>query len=115
LIIQEKSVDCFDCGVTFVFTPEEQQAFQTKGYTHSPKRCPACRQNRKIRQINKVQTEKSFSGIQTFRQLFPVTCASCGKNTQVPFEPYDNRPVYCRECYQDIKASRSTVVASKTE
>jgi len=24
---------------------------------------------------------------------------ACGKNTQVPFEPRDGRPVYCSDCY----------------
>ena len=33
------------------------------------------------------------------RQLFSVTCASCGKPAQVPFKPSGNRPVYCRDCY----------------
>ena len=33
------------------------------------------------------------------RQLYEVTCASCGKKTQVPFKPSGNRPVYCRDCY----------------
>ena len=34
------------------------------------------------------------------RQMFPATCASCGKQTEVPFKPSGNRPVYCRECFQ---------------
>lgn len=34
------------------------------------------------------------------RQLFDVTCASCGKPAQVPFKPSGNRPVYCRDCYR---------------
>lgn len=33
------------------------------------------------------------------RQLFSVTCASCGKQAQVPFKPSGDRPVYCRDCY----------------
>ncbi|HET8843927.1 MAG TPA: CxxC-x17-CxxC domain-containing protein, partial [Ktedonobacteraceae bacterium] len=28
------------------------------------------------------------------------TCASCGAETTVPFQPREDRPVYCRECYQ---------------
>jgi len=33
------------------------------------------------------------------RQLYNVTCADCGKQTQVPFKPTGDRPVYCRDCY----------------
>lgn len=33
------------------------------------------------------------------RQLYNVKCADCGKQTQVPFKPSGDRPVYCRDCY----------------
>lgn len=33
------------------------------------------------------------------RQLYNVKCAKCGKQTQVPFKPSGDRPVYCRDCY----------------
>lgn len=33
------------------------------------------------------------------RQIYTVTCASCGKPAQVPFKPAGDRPVYCRDCY----------------
>lgn len=35
------------------------------------------------------------------RQLYNVTCASCGKPAQVPFKPTGDRPVYCRDCYME--------------
>ena len=34
------------------------------------------------------------------RQMFPATCAQCGQQTEVPFKPSGNRPVYCRDCFQ---------------
>lgn len=33
------------------------------------------------------------------RQMFDVTCSSCGQPTQVPFQPTEGRPVYCRDCF----------------
>ena len=27
-------------------------------------------------------------------------CANCGKETEVPFQPRGDRPVYCRDCFQ---------------
>ena len=32
-----------------------------------------------------------------------VTCADCGETTQIPFKPKTDRPVYCRDCFQDHK------------
>lgn len=32
-------------------------------------------------------------------QLFDVTCAQCGTETQVPFKPSGERPVLCRSCF----------------
>jgi CxxC-x17-CxxC domain-containing protein len=40
------------------------------------------------------------------RQLYDVKCADCGKQTQVPFKPSGDRPVYCRDCYMKRRAGR---------
>lgn len=37
------------------------------------------------------------------RQLYNVSCSSCGKQAQVPFKPSGDRPVYCRDCYMQQK------------
>lgn len=39
------------------------------------------------------------------KQMFPATCAACGKQTEVPFKPSGARPVYCRECFQSQRAA----------
>ena len=44
---EHKSLQCSDCGTTFTFSAEEQEFYQSKGYTNEPKRCPDCRQARK--------------------------------------------------------------------
>ncbi|MGB4504998.1 MAG: CxxC-x17-CxxC domain-containing protein [Syntrophaceticus sp.] len=36
--------------------------------------------------------------------MFKATCAKCGQETEVPFRPSSDRPVYCRECYQASKS-----------
>jgi CxxC-x17-CxxC domain-containing protein len=94
---QDKQLTCADCGTNFTFSADEQEFFQTKGYTNEPKRCPTCRQARK-------SDRNSRSGGQ--RQIFPVKCAQCGKDTEVPFEPRSDRPVYCSDCYNKVRASR---------
>jgi CxxC-x17-CxxC domain-containing protein len=107
---QEKSIPCSDCGVTFAFTVEEQEFFQSKGYTNEPKRCPTCRQARKEAQGNSGSGNRGYSnGGSSYsapRQMFPATCGRCGKNTTVPFQPRQDRPVYCSDCYSTVKVSR---------
>ncbi len=48
----------------------------------------------------------NFGGFRGERQMFDAECAKCKKKTQVPFKPTEGRPVYCRECYQEIKGQR---------
>jgi CxxC-x17-CxxC domain-containing protein len=78
---QDKTLHCADCDTDFTFDVQEQEMFASRGYTNEPKRCPSCREARK-------------------------SCAQCGKNTEVPFEPRSDRPVYCSDCYNKIRVSR---------
>ncbi len=32
------------------------------------------------------------------RKMYPIKCADCGTDAEVPFEPKPDRPVYCKEC-----------------
>jgi CxxC-x17-CxxC domain-containing protein len=99
---QDKTLSCSDCDNTFTFTVAEQEQFQAKGYTNEPKRCPACRQARKSERPG----SSSNSNYGAKRQMFQVTCAACGKATEVPFEPRGDRPVYCNDCYRKMKPAR---------
>jgi CxxC-x17-CxxC domain-containing protein len=40
------------------------------------------------------------------REMHQVTCADCGKETEVPFKPDGRRPVYCRDCFQTRRPRR---------
>ncbi|MBM2824685.1 MAG: hypothetical protein HW402_349 [Dehalococcoidales bacterium] len=100
---QDKSIQCSDCATTFTFGVEEQEQFASRGYTNEPKRCPSCREARKATQAasgggSSYNSNRSYSSAP--RQMFPVKCATCGKDTQVPFEPRGDRPVYCSDCYR---------------
>ncbi len=98
---QDKSIQCSDCGTAFTFSAGEQEFFESRGYTNEPKRCPPCRQARKA--------ERNENGGHSYgfrRQMFPAICADCGKDTEVPFEPRDGRPVYCSDCYSKVRLSR---------
>jgi CxxC-x17-CxxC domain-containing protein len=98
---QDKSLQCSDCRTTFTFSAEEQEQFASRGYTNEPKRCPACRQARKSERYG------SSSSYGPRRQMFPAKCAECGKDTEVPFEPRGDKPVYCSDCYRKVARPRS--------
>ena len=34
------------------------------------------------------------------RKMHPIKCSDCGTDSEVPFEPTPDRPVYCKECLQ---------------
>jgi CxxC-x17-CxxC domain-containing protein len=101
MAFQDKTIQCSDCGKTFTFTADEQEFYRTKGYTNEPKRCPTCRQARKSERFG-----SSGSSPQTTRSMYPVKCAQCGKDTEVPFEPRGDKPVYCSDCYRKMKTTR---------
>ncbi len=39
------------------------------------------------------------------RQMYAAVCSGCGKETEVPFQPRLDRPVFCRECFQERRSS----------
>ncbi len=92
---QDKTLICSDCGAEFVFTAGEQEFFANKGFTNEPRRCGSCRSARK-------QQGRDGESNRT-REMYDVVCADCGATTQVPFKPREDRPVYCRDCFQRHK------------
>ncbi|MHA1303859.1 MAG: CxxC-x17-CxxC domain-containing protein [Candidatus Heimdallarchaeaceae archaeon] len=40
------------------------------------------------------------------REMHKITCADCGIETEVPFKPDGERPVYCKECFRKRKPRR---------
>ena len=103
MALSDQTLYCRDCNAEFTFTVGEQEFYASRGLTNSPSRCPSCRAARK-------QSGGGYSGggrgggggyrEREPRQMYTVTCANCGNEAQVPFQPRDDRPVYCSDCYQ---------------
>lgn len=96
---QDKELTCVECGRPFVFSGEDQSYHSRMGFTNEPKRCPACRQSRR----NARGGSGGSMGMgmnQGSREMYPATCAQCGKETMVPFQPRGDRPVYCSDCFR---------------
>ncbi|MBR0484172.1 MAG: zinc-binding protein, partial [Oscillospiraceae bacterium] len=35
---------------------------------------------------------------------FTAVCAGCGGEAKVPFQPREDRPVYCSDCFAKMKS-----------
>ena len=88
-MFEDKTLVCKECGKEFVFTAGEQE----KGFQNEPQRCKACRDKRK----NAGREPK---------EMFTTVCANCGKEAKVPFQPSNDRPVYCSECFAAMKQNQ---------
>jgi len=95
--MEDKTLICRDCGREFTFSASEQQFYAEKGFTNEPGRCPECRAAHKAQRVASGRTSGGYSTGP--REMFPAVCAQCGKQTQVPFEPHGDRPVYCSDCF----------------
>jgi len=90
-MFEDITLKCKECGNDFVFTAGEQEFYAEKGFQNQPQRCKDCRQARK-------------NAAKAPRELFDAVCATCGKPAKIPFQPSDDRPVYCSECFAAMKA-----------
>ena len=99
--LADKTLICSDCGSEFTFTVGEQQFYQMKSLMNEPKRCPSCRSAAKIARQN--GTYPSGGGFRSRREMHDVICAECGAETQVPFLPRNDRPVYCSDCFDKVR------------
>lgn len=89
----DKTLKCRDCGKDFIWTAEEQDFYEGKGFT-PPLRCKECRLQARARHDN------NGGGGRGPRQSFPIVCAQCGAEDTVPFQPKGDKPVLCRNCFR---------------
>ena len=122
----DKPMTCRDCGKQFTFTAGEQEFYASRGFSE-PTRCADCRAARKA---SRDSGDRGYGGDRGYssrgggsgsdreysssgggyssssrsqggaRQMYQAVCADCGKPTEVPFEPRQGRPVYCRDCFE---------------
>jgi CxxC-x17-CxxC domain-containing protein len=110
-MFQDRTLTCRDCGQQFAFTAGEQEFYQSRGLTNEPGRCPDCRAARKSQRGEggggggyAYSTGGGGGGYdRPRREMFPATCSACGKETQVPFQPRGDKPVYCSDCFESVR------------
>lgn len=115
---------CSSCGNAYLIPVAEQQFRQTRNLA-LPETCPECRSlDRSRRNADLLalhersridvlavpegrggRSNSGRNGGTTGRgsngrsQMYNTVCSQCGAETQVPFVPRGDRPVYCRDCY----------------
>src|SRR5436190_122398 len=109
----DKTLTCVDCRQEFAFTASEQQFYADRQFSE-PRRCASCRAIRKASRGTDSYGGNggSTSGGYTSggyergpREMFSATCASCGREAQVPFRPNGSKPVYCSDCFTTQRRS----------
>lgn len=135
--MSDRTLTCRDCGQTFTFTAGEQDFYQQRGYSEPQRcpSCRAARKAQRGGDSGGYSSGGgSYGGGNSYgggggsyssgggggyssgggrnfssgpRQMYPATCSSCGKDTEVPFQPTAGKPVYCRECFQNQRSSSS--------
>ena len=118
--LREATPICADCGALFVIPAAEAELYLQRGL-ELPTRCPACRAKRRAERHGERLQERTRNGagfaindLGTYggvappsapsrqgppTKRYPATCARCGAETTVPFEPRRGRAVYCRPCF----------------
>lgn len=103
---QDKTLTCADCGAPFVFTAGEQEFHASKGFTNEPRRCANCRAARRATGGGGGGGGYSSGGYSSGgsygapREMYTATCAACGREARVPFQPRGDKPVYCSDCFR---------------
>ena len=98
---EDLPIHCIDCTHEFIWTAGEQAFFREKNLLNPPKRCKDCKKakNQRLEAIELAHTTG-----QPHRIEVRADCARCSQSTTVPFYPSQGRPVYCRQCFIEIKA-----------
>ena len=125
----DKTLVCRDCGQEFIFTVGEQEFYASRGFTNEPSRCPNDRAARKAERgdsrgggggggyssggygsggYSSGDSYGSGGYDRPRREMHPAVCANCGKDTQVPFVPRGDRPVYCSDCFETMRPQQNS-------
>jgi CxxC-x17-CxxC domain-containing protein len=102
----DRTLTCVECGAEFTFSAEDQEYHASRGFTNEPKRCPTCREARRGGGGGGRGGGGGGGYGSGSRQMYPAVCADCGQQTEVPFEPRGDRPVYCRDCFAKHSPAR---------
>lgn len=104
----DKTLTCKDCGQEFIWTSGEQEFYASRGLVNEPGRCPACRAARRSSGgAGGYGGGGGGRGMGGPREFFTAVCSNCGGEARVPFQPRGDKPVYCSNCFEQVRPSAS--------
>ncbi len=90
----DMTIRCNECAENFIWTAKEQAFFKERGLHNKPTRCIDCRKQRR----KQLKDEK---------KLMDIRCVDCGTQSTSRFFEINNKPMYCPECFEELKKSVS--------
>ena len=84
---------CIVCGKEFDLNGIEENIYKMMGFEKLPRRCHGCRGSEKAKN----------SAVKPPKEMYSVICEGCGIQTQIPFKPKGEKPVYCSSCFAKNK------------
>jgi CxxC-x17-CxxC domain-containing protein len=107
----DRTLNCVDCGVEFIHSAADQEYYLAKGFTSDPTGCASGRAYRRATRDGSGSVSGALGGPRGYartddrgpREYFAAICTSCGNQAQVPFKPRMDKPVYCSDCFREIK------------
>jgi CxxC-x17-CxxC domain-containing protein len=107
----DRTMPCDDSGVGGIRSAADQGHSASKGFTSDPKRCTSCRAYRRSTRDGGGYDAQAAGGPRGYertddrspKEYFAAICTSCGNQAQVPFKPRMDKPVYCSDCFRNIK------------
>lgn len=80
---------CRTCASAFMLEEDERILYERMGFERMPERCKVCRGSDKALK----------AAVKPEREMYTAICDACGKETQLPFKPKGDKPVYCKACF----------------
>ena len=108
----DRTLTCVDCGVEFIHSAADQEYYHAEGVHVGPQalrlvpRLPALdARRRRLRRARDRRPARlrAHRGPRSPREYFAAICTSCGNQAQVPFKPRMDKPVYCSDCFRQIR------------
>ena len=122
----DKTMTCRDCGQAFIWSSGEQEFFASRGLASPPSRCRDCRDARRGAPTRMQDRTSGSDGYNSYggsrenersgigmpgpilrtgdgREMFTTVCSQCGKEARLPFIPRGHRPVYCSDCFAQMR------------
>ena len=85
----DNKIVCSVCAMAFELSEDEKVFYEKMRFIHAPRRCRICR-----------GAENALkSAVKPERIMYNAICDKCGEETQLPFKPTGDKPVYCRACF----------------